>query len=109
MSETSSELNQLERFWEAMFGLAKRCDAQPMNKHSGCWSLQIDDSWFIAVNGHKTPMAAKPNGSEVPPFSCYVEFNGWPAGIIDPGGGCIAAGTAANMETLIEAITHYNS
>jgi hypothetical protein len=36
------------------------------------------------------------------PVSAYVEWNEWPAGIIDPFGGCIAAGAAANLETFLE-------
>ncbi len=33
-----------------------------------------------------------------------LKFNGWPAGIIDPRGGIIAAGSAANEDTFITAI-----
>ncbi len=33
-----------------------------------------------------------------------LKFNGWPAGIIDPRGGIIAAGGVANEDTFIEAI-----
>ena len=33
-----------------------------------------------------------------------LTFNGWPAGIIDPMGGIIAAGAAANEDTFIAAI-----
>lgn len=33
-----------------------------------------------------------------------VSFNGWPAGVIDPNGGIIAAGEIANEDTFIEAV-----
>jgi len=36
----------------------------------------------------------------VPPFNCYVEFNGWPAGVFNPFGGIIAAGELANRPRL---------
>lgn len=46
--------------------------------------------WKIALNGKD--------------FQAKIEFNGWPAGIIDPHGGIIAAGEAANEDTFIAAI-----
>lgn len=77
-------------------------------KLPGCWELQIDDQWWIAMNGHKTPTKDS-HGFEVPPFHAAVEYNGWPAGIISPAGGIIAAGSCANENTFIaalEAATH---
>lgn len=38
------------------------------------------------------------------PIQAKLKFNGWPAGIIDPRGGIIAAGEAANEDTFIAAI-----
>lgn len=55
------------------------------------------------MNGHKTPMRCS-HGIEVPPFSVYVQFNGWPAGILDAGGGVLAAGEAANEKNFIDAL-----
>lgn len=75
----------------------------------GCWELQIDDRWWIALNGHKvpTPTSGEPHGEGgpdgVPPFSCYVEYNGWPAGILDYEGGEFAAGEGANPATFVAA------
>lgn len=69
----------------------------------GCWEYQVDEHWWIAVNGHNgATRCAK--GADVPPFRCYVEFNGWPAGIIDPYGGTIVAGEAANEDAFIAAL-----
>lgn len=42
--------------------------------------------------------------TEVPAFHCYVEFNGWPAGLLSPYDGTFAAGEAANEETFIAAL-----
>jgi len=69
----------------------------------GCWEHDVDGVWWIAMNGRAT--AAKcSRGPEVAPFTAYVEFNGWPAGLVTPGGGVIAAGEAANERALIEAL-----
>ena len=46
--------------------------------------------WEIALNGKEIQAA--------------IKFNGWPAGIIDPQGGIIAAGDVANEDTFIAAI-----
>jgi hypothetical protein len=74
-----------------------------INKLPGCWEHQIDKQWWIALNGHREPMKDS-HGFEVPPFSAAVEYNGWPAGIIDPSGGIIAAGSCANENTFIDAL-----
>lgn len=52
------------------------------NRHFG--------KWEIALNGEK--------------LQAEVKFNGWPAGIIDPCGGIIAAGEIANEDSFIQAI-----
>lgn len=36
----------------------------------------------------------------VEPFSVFVTWNGWPAGMFDAGGGVVAAGAAANEAAL---------
>lgn len=82
--------------------LATKDDAAPLNKHPGCWEREIGE-WWIAVNGHEDAIKCS-HGAEVPPFNCYVEFNGWPAGLFDPLGGIIAAGAAANEETFAAAV-----
>ena len=69
----------------------------------GCAELRIDKQWEIAVNGHREPMKCS-HGTEVPAHAAYLQFNGWPAGIITPYGGVVAAGSLANESTLLEAI-----
>lgn len=83
--------------------LAYALGVRDLNKRTACWEYQIDLHWWIAVNGTtKTIECSKE--VEVEPYHCYVEFNGWPAGLFCPYGGTIAAGTAANERTFIEAI-----
>ena len=74
-----------------------------LKKREGCWEHQIDKHWFIAINAHETTTKTKA-GIEVEPFGCYVEFNGWPAGLFTPFGGMIAAGELANECTFIKAV-----
>ena len=77
--------------------------AAPLNKHAGCWELRIDEQWEIAMNGHDSPTKCS-YGCDVPPFAVYVQFNGWPAGVIHPTGGWIAAGEVANEDAFIAAV-----
>lgn len=77
--------------------------AAPLNKLEGCWEYQIDARWWIAMNGHKQDRLAT-TGEVVKPFTVYIKYNGWPAGILDFGGGIIAAGEGANENTFIAAI-----
>ena len=54
-------------------------------------------SWDIRLHTHDE----KIEGDD--PFTIYVEYNGWPAGVVDAGGGVIAAGAAANEDAFIAA------
>jgi len=66
--------------------LAERLGVSEINKLPGCWEHQIDQRWWIAVNSHGFESECS-MGTKVPPLSAYVQFNGWPAGIINPYGG----------------------
>ena len=83
--------------------LAEKDGVAPINRHTGCWERQIGEHWWIAVNGHKDKISCS-KGPEVEPFHCYVEFNGWPAGIFNPMNGIIACGYAANEDAFAAAI-----
>jgi len=69
----------------------------------GCWEHKIDEHWSIAINGNSAAKKTS-KGIEVMPYHCYVEFNGWPAGVISAFGGIFCAGSLANEDTFIKAI-----
>ena len=82
--------------------LAIKRNLHPLNKHQDCCEIVVDENWTLALNGHREPRKYK--DVTVPPFECYVEWCGWPAGVLDlAGGGWIAAGSAANEDALIAA------
>ena len=83
----------------------------PINQFPGCWELQIDDEWWVAINGHgearktaTTPRGGIEGEHDCPPFTALLYYNGWPAGVFDPYGGVCAAGEGANEDTLVAAI-----
>lgn len=78
-------------------------DGAPLSKHDGCWEYAIDERWWVAWNGHGEHRKNS-RGVDVPPYTCAVHYNGWPAGLVNPYGGVIAAGDAANEDTFIAAI-----
>ncbi len=51
-----------------------------------------DNGWGARLN----PTSAAIDG--IDPFTAHVSWNGFPAGVIDPSGGVIAAGELANEE-----------
>lgn len=89
--------------------MAKVCElglavgAAPLNKREGCWECQVDQRWWLAMNGHHEDQTIA-TGEVVKPFTCYIKYNGWPAGVLDFGGGIIAAGEGANEDTFIAAL-----
>lgn len=61
-------------------------------------TFEIDSTWAATFNG------CADERDNVPPYHCSVSYNGWPAGILGPSSGCIAAGEGANEDTLIAAL-----
>ena len=96
-------MTEKEALFMLVAKLAEKDDAAPIHKFPGCWERKIDEHWWIAVNGHRDERLCS-KGGKVPPFNCYVEFNGWPAGLFDPFDGIIAAGGLANEETFAAAL-----
>ena len=89
-----------------LIDLHNKDGAPPLAFLPGLWERRIDDQWAVWVNGHPTSMKL-PSGGELAPYDCYVQFNGWPAGIFSmaTGEGSFAAGRIANYEKFLEAIT----
>lgn len=95
-----------ERYCAAFVHVIELCDALGVSKINalpGCWEHQIDDQWWVAVNAKKQPVVTS-RGYTVEPYDCFVEYNGFPAGSFNPGGGILAAGEAANEQTFIAAV-----
>lgn len=79
-------------------GIGKICDLP------GCWEHKLDERWEFAFNGHQQATVSSFSTVPVPPFSVYIQYNGWPAGVLGFCGGVIAAGEGANEETFLAAI-----
>ncbi len=88
------------------------CGSPPLSHVEGCWARQVNDQWWLAINGHREPVkvmvtargGGEPSETECPPFTALIYYNGWPAGIVDPYNGCLAAGAGANERTLRKAL-----
>lgn len=91
-----------------VLALANALGVSHINELPACWEHQVDEQWWIAVNGHPFAQKATPPDApaplDVPPFHCVVTYNGWPAGLFDPRGGIIAAGDGANEFAFSEAL-----
>lgn len=87
----------------AVADLGYALGARDINKIPGCWEVQVDERWRIAVNAHDEELQSL-TGARVLPGSVYVEYNGWPAGSFTAAGGIIAAGEGANEHTLVAAL-----
>lgn len=62
---------------------------------------KINDSFTIVINSDKE---REYKGMKIPPFHMYVEYNGLPAGLLDPWDGFIASGKMVNENALIKAL-----
>lgn len=88
--------------YDAVAGLYLSIEEKPIKEHDGCWEHQVDERWWVAMNGHQEPKQCS-TGESVPPYHIYIRFNDWPAGMLSPYYGSIAAGEAANENAFIAA------
>ena len=72
----------------------KMCPTVPLNKLPGCWEYTFGKTSF-KINGHSDERDG------VPPYSVAFEVNGWPVGVVDPGGGCVLG---VSEDELVEAL-----
>lgn len=91
------ETMQIAEAFHVAMEFAVASGAENIKDLPGCWSGKVDEHWSLKCNGHDHKIDG------VPPYCFYIEFNGWPAGIIAPNVGTIAAGKLANEETFISA------
>jgi hypothetical protein len=94
---------------EAILALAKHEGARSIKDLPGCWECRVDEQWFVAVNGHKTPTKTTADDSgavDVPPFHAFVTFNGWVAACfaLNSKSLLFAHGEAANATTFVAAV-----
>lgn len=83
--------------------LALALGASSIKDLPGCWECEVDDQWWVAINGHDAPCKCS-HGASVDPFTAYFEFNGWPCAMVAAWGGDILSGEAANEHALIAAL-----
>lgn len=87
--------------------LAAALQVTEINKLPGAWIVELNPRWTIAVNGHNQDAQVKPDQhaeQTIPPFHAAIWYNGWPAGLLHPFDGVIAAGEAANEDALLAAL-----
>lgn len=84
---------------ECLLAFAMYNGATSISMKEGLWKKEVDKTWTIKCNGKTEEVES------VPPLSWYIEFNGWPAGVIGLlGDGVLCAGEAGNEENLRTAL-----
>jgi hypothetical protein len=84
--------------------LARTLGVHHINQLVGCWEMDVNEDWWFALNGHDDVVVCS-HGVKVQPYTAYVEWQGWPAGMVDPYGGMLAAaGESANEDTFLAAL-----
>lgn len=100
-----SETVELGKLIEALFRWASAHGAEQLAGHPGIWEHAVDETWRVAINGHRVTEQAS-DGVDVPPFHVYLSFNGWPWALFHPAADSIATGhgEAANSATFLAAL-----
>lgn len=100
-----SETVDLGKLIETLFRWARAQGAEQLADHPGIWERAVDETWRVAINGHRVPETAS-DGVEVPPFHVYITFAGWPWALFHPMTDFTYTGhgEAANPTTLLAAL-----
>ena len=92
---------------DALMDARARADLPPLAQMPGRRWAGTCGPWSWLVNGSGIPITTE-GGVTVMPFHTYIEFNGWPAGVLDAvGEGEFAAGTGANPEAFAAALAEW--
>lgn len=102
-TETAEQAAFVE-VWELVCEISTKDKTGPLNKLPGPWYRKIDDKWELWINGTPAVVPLTEEHPELGRFEMFVKFNGWPAGILDPHQGSIAAGEIANIFTFRDAL-----
>jgi hypothetical protein len=87
----------------AVVDLTEKHGAHNLAARPGCAELQVDENWWIALNGHREPIECS-KGLEVPPFHCGVFWREWPLGFVHPYGGEMLLHPEATEDRFIEDV-----
>lgn len=92
-------MNEQKHIGELLIDYAMAMGCTPAMLKAANWHNVIDERWELKCNGTEH----RRDGLE--PYSWYIYFNGWPAGIISIAGeGVLCAGSEGNEENLRKAI-----
>ena len=93
---------------ESIIDLLTKLKVENIKELPGAWEHKIDDTWYIACNGHPEPVHCEPPGTmraDIPAYNFCVWYNGWLAALFHPqAGGCFAAGSGANVDTFVASV-----
>lgn len=102
--EATAEQAAFSEVWELVCQISVKDGTGPLNKMVEPWHKKVDDRWEFWVNGTTTDLPMTADLPALKRFEMYVTFNGWPAGILDPNSGSLAAGEAANIFAFRDAL-----
>lgn len=89
---------------DALMAAHARAGLPPLSRMPGKRWDGTCGPWTWLVNASVVPITTE-KGVTVAAFHTYVEYNGWPAGVLDAvGEGQFAAGTGANTEAFAAAL-----
>ncbi len=88
-----------DRVCTVFYAVSKLCEVlKEAPIRDKVWENQIDEHWFIKINGHSKEMKG------IPAYCMTIEYDGFPAGIISPFDGMMVSGEVINEDALIAAM-----
>ena len=74
-----------------------------LSRMRGCWEFTLPPEFEISVNGHREVVRDR-QGADVPAFSAYVRYHGWPCMIADPYGEAYLTSVDPDVPTSAERL-----
>lgn len=93
---------QVSRLFSLVVRLAHVAGARDLSQRPGCWEYSVGDL-DLSLNAHAEPAPRIHADVPVPPFACYLQYRGMPAGIAEITGGCVLCGGEGLLISIVES------
>lgn len=96
-----------DRLNDALLALGEKDGVVPLNRLPGFYYRRVDRRWRFWLNGQPLRRRVRcRKGLSLYPGELYIEFNGWPFGVLDcaTGEGFAGAGDVANLAAFVAAL-----
>ena len=93
---------QVNKLFYLIAKLANLAGARDLSQRPGCWEYSVGDL-DLSLNAHAEPTPCIHASEPIPPFACYLQYRGMPAGFAGISGGCVLCDGEDLLISIVES------